>query len=304
VFIFLIKRIFLMFPVFLAVTFLTFLLIYFAPGGPFDTEKEMSAEIRQQLNEKYGLDEPILIQYGRYIGNVFRGDFGPSYKYMGWNVAELIGSKIRVSFELGVYGMLFALFLGILVGVSCVRFPGSIDRGLSFLITLGVCLPAFVVGPLLMYILGVRLRWVHVAGWDHWSDKILPTLTIGILYASYIARLMKSALAKVLDQPYIMAARARGLSEWRIFFVHALRNALLPVVAYMGPTFAGIISGAIVTETVFQIPGLGRLFIQAISNRDHMLILGIVNFYALAIMVCNTIADCVQAWLNPKIRLQ
>ncbi|MDR1366634.1 MAG: ABC transporter permease [Puniceicoccales bacterium] len=303
-FIFLIKRIFLMFPVFFAVTFLTFLLIYFVPGGPFDTEKEMPIEIRRQLNEKYGLDEPVLVQYGRYIGNVFMGDFGPSYKYIGWNVAELIGSKARISFELGVYGMLLALFLGILVGVSCVRFPGTIDRGLSFLVTLGVCLPAFVVGPLLMYILGVRLRWVHVAGWDQWSDKILPTLTIGILYASYIARLMKSALGKALDQPYIMAARARGLSEWRIFFVHALRNVLLPVVAYMGPTFAGIISGAIVTETVFQIPGLGRLFIQAINNRDHMLILGIVNFYALAIMVCNTIADCVQAWLNPKIRLQ
>jgi oligopeptide transport system permease protein len=304
VFIFLIKRILLAFPVFLGVTFLTFLLIHFVPGGPFDREKEMPVEIHRRLNEKYGLNEPILTQYGRYIGNVFRGDFGPSYQYVGWSISELIGSKMSVSFELGVYGMSFALLLGILVGVFCVRFPGNIDRGLSFLVTLGVCLPAFVVGPLLMYIFGIRLRLFNVAGWDYWSDKILPTLTIGILYASYIARLTKGALVKVLDQHYIMAARARGLSERRIFFVHALRNALLPVVAYMGPAFAGIISGAIVTETVFQIPGLGRLFIQAISSRDHMLILGIVNFYTLAIIICNMIVDCVQAWLNPRIRLQ
>jgi oligopeptide transport system permease protein len=221
---------------------------------------------------------------------------------MGWNVSELIGSKVGVSFELGLYGMFFALFLGILVGVFCVRFPGYIDQGLNFLVTLGVCLPAFVVGPLLMYIFGIRLRLINVAGWDYWSDKILPTLTIGILYASYISRLTKSALSRVLNQQYIMAARARGLSERRILFVHALRNPLQPVVAYMGPDFAGTISGAIVTEAVFQNPGLGRLFIQAISNRDHMLILGFVNFDARAVVICNMTADCVQTWLNPRIR--
>jgi oligopeptide transport system permease protein len=301
---FLLKRIFLIIPTLLGVTFLTFAIIYFIPGGPFDGEREMPVEIRQKLNERYGLDRSLGVQYYRYIKNIFKGDLGPSYKYTDWDVIELVQSKARVSFELGIYSMLFALLMGILAGVIGARFKGTwLDFLLSIFSTLGMCLPAFVVGPLLMYVFGVRLRFVNVAGWDYWSDKILPMLTIGILYASYIARLTKGALGKVLDQHYIMAARARGLSERRIFFVHALRNALLPVIAYTGPAFAGIISGAIVTETVFQIPGLGRLFIQAISSRDHMLILGIVNFYALAIIICNMLAECIQAWLNPRIRL-
>jgi oligopeptide transport system permease protein len=302
---FLFKRILFVIPTFFGVTFLTFALIHSIPGGPFDGEREMPSEIRQRLNERYGLDKPLNVQYYRYIRNVFKGDFGPSYKYTDWDVIELVQSKACVSFELGVCSMLFALLAGVFMGVIGARFQGTwLDTLLNIFSTLGMCLPAFVVGPFLIYIFGLKYRIFDVAGWDHWSQKILPILTIGILYASYISRLTKGALTRVLDQSYIMAARARGLNEWRIFFVHALRNALLPVVAYMGPAFAGIISGAIVTETVFQIPGLGRLFIQAISGRDHMLILGIVNFYAFTIIVCNMIADCIQAWLNPKIRLQ
>jgi oligopeptide transport system permease protein len=302
---FLFRRISLAIPVFFGVTFLIFTMIHCIPGGPFDSEREMPAEIRQRLNGLYGLNQPLIKQYSRYIRNVFGGDLGPSYKYTDWDVIELVQSKACVSFELGICGMLLALVVGIGSGVICARFRGTrLDWLLNIFSTLGMCLPAFVVGPLLVYIFGVRLRLVNVAGWEHWSDRILPVLTIGILYASSIARLTKDALIKVLDQHYIMAARARGLSERRIFFVHALRNALLPVAAYMGPAFASIISGAIVTETVFQIPGLGRLFVQAISSRDHMLIMGIVNFYALVVVICNAIADCVQAWLNPKIRLQ
>jgi oligopeptide transport system permease protein len=302
---FLFKRILFSIPTFLGVTFLTFAIIYFIPGGPFDGEREMPSEIRQKLNERYGLDRSLGVQYCRYIRNVFRGDLGPSYKYTDWDVNELIQSKANVSFELGIYSMLFAFFVGISAGVICIRFQGGwLDFLLGIVSTLGMCLPAFVMGPFLLYIFALKFRIFSVAGWDHWNQKILPVLTIGILYASSIARLTKGSLGRVLDQPYIMAARARGLGEWRILCVHALRNALLPVVAYMGPAFASIISGAIVTETVFQIPGLGRLFIQAIGSRDHMLILGIVNFYALMVIICNMIADCVQAWLNPKIRLQ
>jgi oligopeptide transport system permease protein len=302
---FLFKRSFFVIPTFLGVTFLTFTIIYFIPGGPFDGEREMPSEIRQKLNERYGLDQSLGVQYCRYIRNVFKGDLGPSYKYTDWDVSELIQSKASVSFELGIYSMLFALFVGISAGVICSRFPGKwLDFLLGIISTLGMCLPAFVVGPFLLYIFALKHRIFAVAGWDHWHQKVLPILTIGILYASYIARLTKSALLRILEQPYIMAARARGLGEWRIFFVHALRNALQPVVAYMGPALANVISGAIVTETIFQIPGLGRLFIQAIGSRDHMLILGIVNFYALTVIICNMIADCIQAWLDPKIRLQ
>ncbi|MDR3317522.1 MAG: ABC transporter permease [Puniceicoccales bacterium] len=301
---FLLKRILLALPTFFAVTFLTFTLVHFVPGGPFDAEKEMPAAIRQKLHERYGLNRPLSEQYCRYIKNVLHGDFGPSYKYSNWDVADLVKSKAVVSFELGLYSMLFALIVGVSVSMICIRLQGTQwDFVLCFLSTLGICLPAFIVGPLLIYIFGICLHWVNVACWENWSDKILPTLTIGTLYASYISRLAKRGLCDVLQKPYIMAARARGISERRIFFIHTLRNGILPVVAYMGPAFAGIISGAIVTETIFQIPGLGRLLIQAINNRDDMLILGIVNFYALAVIICNALVDCIQAWLNPKIRL-
>jgi oligopeptide transport system permease protein len=286
-------------------TLLTFGLVYCVPGGPFDGEKEMPALIRQKLDERYGLDRPFVEQYGRYIKNIFKGDLGPSYKYTNWDVADLLKAKIRVSFELGIYSILFALVLGIIGGVLCARYREQwIDKVLSFLSTLGLCLPAFIVGPILIHIFGVHLRWVSVACWEHWSDKILPTVTIGVCYASYILRLTKRGLCDVLGKTYITAARARGVSEQRIFFIHGLKNALLPVVAYIGPVSAGIISGAVVTETIFHIPGLGRLLIQAINNRDDMLILGIVNFYVLAIIICNAAADCVQAWLDPRIRLQ
>jgi oligopeptide transport system permease protein len=302
---FLIKRLLLALPTFFAVTFLTFALIHFVPGGPFDGEREIPPEIRSRLNECYGRDRPLGEQYCRYIGNVLRGDFGPSYKYSNWDVADLVKSKALVSFELGLYGMLFAFAVGVSMGVICVRLQGTRwDFFLSFLSTLGICLPAFVVGPLLIYVFGVGLHWVNVACWEVWSDKILPTLTVGILYASYISRLAKRGLCEVLQRPYIIAARARGVSEGRIFFVHALKNGILPVVAYMGPAFSGIIGGAIVTETIFQIPGLGRLLVQAISNRDDALILGIVNFYALAVIICNALTDCIQARLSPRIRLQ
>jgi oligopeptide transport system permease protein len=302
---FLVKRLLLALPTFFAVTFLTFTLIYFTPGGPFDSEREMPPEIRCRLNQCYGLDRPFGEQYCRYIRNVLRGDFGPSYKYGDWDVADLVKSKVLVSFELGLYGMVFALVAGIAAGVVCARLQGTRwDFFLSFFSTLGICLPAFVLGPLLIYVFGIGLRWANVACWEGWSDKILPTLTIGILYASYISRLVKRGLCEVLQKPYIVAARARGVSEGRIFFIHALKNGILPVVAYMGPAFAGIVSGAIVTETIFQIPGLGRLLIQAIANRDDTLILGIVNFYALAVIICNALTDCVLAWLNPRIRLQ
>ena len=301
---FLFKRILLVVPVFFAVTFLTFSLIHAVPGGAFDSEKEMPSAVRQKLEAKYGLDQPLLKQYSRYIRGVFQGDFGPSYKYTNWSVAELMRSKIKVSFELGLYSMIFALLLGIFGGIICARYRGLWpDKLVDGLSNLGLCLPAFIVGPLLIYFFCIKLHWFDVAGWEYGSQKILPTITVGVLYASYITQLARNGLFCVLDQPYILAARARGISERRVLWIHALRNGLLSVVAYMGPAFAGIISGAIVTETVFQIPGLGRLLIQAITNRDDMLILGIVNFCSLAVILCCTVTDCIQAWLNPKIRL-
>ncbi|UPA28265.1 MAG: ABC transporter permease [Verrucomicrobiota bacterium] len=302
---FVLRRVLFSIPIFIAVTFLTFSLIHAIPGGPFDSEREMAPVIRQRLEEKYGLDRPLWEQYGKYMQQLAHGDFGPSYKYTDWSVAELMQSKVKVSFELGAYGMLFALFFGILGGILGVHFEGRWpDQWIRFLTTFGLCLPAFIIGPLLIYLFGIKLRWFDVAGWETWPQKILPMITVGLSYAAYIAQLARHGLGEAMHQSYILAARARGIPESRILWVHALRNGLLPVVAYLGSAFSGIISGAIITETVFQIPGLGRLFIQAITNRDGMLILGIVNFCALAVIVCNTVSDCLQAWLNPKIRLK
>ena len=301
---FIFKRILFAIPVFIAVTFITFSMIHIVPGGPFDSEKEMPPEIRQALEHKYGLDRPLMVQYAHYMKNLCKGDLGPSLKYSNWDVSDMIQPKIKVSFELGVYSFAFALVVGILIGVLCAYFRERwIDHFLNFLATLGICLPAFVVGPLLVYFFAIKFRLFSVACWSSWQDKVLPSITVGILYASYIARLARSGICEVMQKQYIVAAKARGLSERRIFFIHGLKNGLVPVVAYLGPAFAGIISGAIVTETVFQIPGLGRLFIQAIASRDDTLLLGIVNFYALAIIVCSTVTDCLQLILNPRSRI-
>ena len=299
------KRILLAIPVLLAVTFITFFLIHSIPGGPFDGEKELPPSVRAQLNKKYGLDQPVFVQYCRYMGKLVSGDLGPSMKYINWDVSELMKEKIKISFELGCYSFIFAISIGLLFGILSGYYHNRwIDKTITFVTTLGICLPALVVGPILVFTFGIWLRVVSVAGWESVSDKILPSLTIGILYASYICRLTRNSILDVLGKQFITAARARGVSEKRIFFVHALKNGLVPVLAYLGPAFAGIITGAIVTESVFQIPGLGRLFLQAITNRDDTVILGVVNFYALAIIICSTVTDCLQILLNPRSKIE
>lgn len=299
------KRILLSIPVLFLVTFITFFLIHSIPGGPFDGEKELPQNVRLELNKKYGLDQPVFVQYCRYMNRLIHGDLGPSLKYTNWDVAELMGPKIKISFELGCYSFIFAISIGVFFGILCGYFHNRlIDKCITFITTIGLCLPALVVGPILVFVFGIWWPVFSVAGWETWSDKILPSLTIGILYSSYICRLTRSSILDVLGKQFISAARARGVSERKIFFVHGLKNGLVPVLAYIGPAFAGIITGAIVTESVFQIPGLGRLFLQAISNRDDTVILGVVNLYALAIIICSTVTDCLQIVLNPRSKIE
>jgi oligopeptide transport system permease protein len=256
------------------------------------------------LDKYYGFDKPLLIQYWQYIKNLLHGDLGPSYKYTDWDVTELVMSKLPISFELACYGLLIATVFGILFGsISAIYSHTKIDMFFSSLSSFGICLPSFVLGPIFAYIFAIKLHLFSASGWSNFSNKFLPSLTLSVLYTAYVSRLSRDGLISVLNKRYVVTAKAKGLSGRRIFIIHVLRNGLQPVVAFLGPAFAGLISGAIAVETVFNIPGLGRLFVNAISNRDDTMILGIVNFYAILIVIFNALSDMIQVWLNPRQKL-
>ena len=291
-------------PVLLAVISLTFLLIHAAPGGPFDDEKSVAPAVLQALEAQYQLDQPLWQQYIHYLKDLSQGDLGPSFKYPGRSVNELIAAGLPASAELGLYALLVALLIGGFAGATAGLYANKgIDIVLMSTIMLGICLPSFLLGPLLVLFFGLQLEWLPVAGWgDIPGDKILPSITLGAAYAAYIARLLRAGMLDVLSQNYIRTAYAKGLPRWRIVTQHALRAAIIPVVAFLGPAFAGLLTGSFVVESIFQIPGLGRSYIGAAFNRDYTLILGLTIFYATLIILFNLIADIIMAWLNPQLR--
>ncbi len=290
-------------PTIWVIATLTFVLLRLAPGGPFDEEVEVPDEIRAQMAAHYGLDQPLPLQYLRFLGNLLRGDLGPSFKYPGWNVHELIAQGIPVSLELGLLAMIVAFALGIPAGIIaalCHRRIG--DSAVMLFALLGICLPSFVLAPLLLLVFSSWLGWFQPLGWSTAGDRVLPMLTLGLFYAAYIARLSRSGMLEVLQQDYIRTARAKGASEHRVILIHATRTALYPVVAFLGPAFAGVISGSFVIETIFFLPGLGTQFVNAALNRDYTMVMGTVLFYAALILAFNLLADLIQAWLQPKTR--
>lgn len=301
---FIAKRIFLeTIPALLVIATITFFLIRLAPGGPFSTEKSISAEVLSQLNSHYGLDKPLLTQYILYISKMFTIDFGPSFKYPGRTVTELIGESFPVSLELGLYALIVALVLGILSGMIAASKPSSLRDYLTMTISMtGICIPSFVLGPLLVLVFSLKLGLLNVSGWNTASDRILPALSLGMVYVAYISRLTRGSLLETMVQDYIRTARAKGLSEKIIIFRHALRGAILPVLSFLGPAAAGLITGSFVIETIFSIPGLGRFFVTAAFNRDYTMIMGTVVFYALIMIFFNTIVDILIAFLNPRLR--
>jgi len=293
-------------PVLFLVISITFVMIRSAPGGPFDSEKNAPPEIIQQLNERYHLDDPIIKQLGDYLGNILSGDFGPSFRYPGRSVNEIIFNGLPITLELGFYAILFALTIGISAGLLAAYKPNSCQDYLPMSFSMiGICLPSFVLGPLLVLIFSVWFEWLPVSGWGQFNgDKLLPSITLGSAYAAYISRLTRGGMLEVLSQDYIRTARAKGLSEPRIILVHALKGGLLPVVTFLGPAFAGLLSGSFIIETIFQIPGIGRLYIQAAFNRDYTMIMGTTIFFATLIVVFNLISDIIAAMLNPRISYQ
>ncbi len=290
-------------PVLFVIITLTFFLVRLAPGGPFSSEKALSAEALAQINAHYNLDAPLWRQYVDYLAGLSRGDLGPSMKQPSRSVSEWIVYKFPASLELGLYGLLFALCVGLPAGILAAWRPNTWTDQLPMALAMaGICIPNFVLGPLLVYVFSVRLQWLPVAQWDGFAHKILPAVTLGAVYAAYIARLSRAALLDVLSQDFIRTARAKGLSEPRVVLRHALRGGLQPVVSFLGPAAAGIITGSFVVENIFRVPGLGTEFVKAAMNRDYTMILGTVLFFAVLIMLFNLAVDVVQAWLDPRLR--
>ena len=282
----------------------TFFMVHAAPGGPFDDDRVASPEILKQLNETYNLNDPLIAQLGNYLFNALQGDFGPSYKYPGRTVSELIASGLPVTAELAFYSVLFALLLGILSGIIASLNPGKfLDHFPMSISMIGICVPSIILGPILILIFGIWLEILPVSGWGEFSgDKILPVITLGSAYAAIFARLTRGGMLEILAQDFIRTARAKGLNETRVVFFHALRGGIMPTIGFLGPAIAGLFAGSFVVETIFQINGIGRYYVQAAFNRDYTLILGIsilITFFTLTFVL---LSDILATFLNPRLR--
>jgi oligopeptide transport system permease protein len=302
----------------------TFFMQRFVPGGPFTAEKAVTPEVERNLEAYYHLDDPLWKQYADYLRDLapkrfhplvffstwdfkagFGIDFRPSFKYPNRTVNEIIAEKLPVSLELGVLSLAVALAVGLPLGIlAAVRRNTWIDYLCSSVAMVGICVPTFVLGPLLVLLFAIHLGWCNASGWYGPIDRVLPSLTLGSVYAAYLARLARGGMVEVLGQDFIRTARAKGASEARIVWRHALRPGLLPVVSFLGPAAAGVLTGSFVIETIFQIPGLGREFVNAAFNRDYTLVLGTVIVYAGFILALNLAVDVVQVWLDPKLKFE
>jgi len=291
-------------PTLLIMITVAFFLMRVAPGGPFDSEKLLPPDIEANLNARYHMDEPLLQQYFRYLSQVAVLDFGPSIQYKDWTVNELIGQGMRVSLTIGLAAMVLAFVFGTLLGITAaLRKNTRVDYSLMGVAMLGISVPNFVIAPVLILLLAVYAGWLPAGGWD-WgiASMVLPVVTLSLPVTAYIARLTRGSMIEVMHSNFIRSARAKGLPESLVIRRHALRPALLPVISFLGPATAGMISGSVVIERVFSIPGLGSYFVQGALNRDYTLVMGVVIFYGVLIITLNFIVDMIYAWLDPKVR--
>ncbi|HTP42429.1 MAG TPA: ABC transporter permease [Nitrospiria bacterium] len=290
-------------PVLWLVATVTFILMHLAPGGPFDKEKPLPPEIRANVEAKYHLDEPVAWQYTRYLGQLLRGDLGPSFKYTDRDVSAIIGETFPVSLQLGCAAFALTLLLGMAGGIVAAGRPGSWrDRGILLMATLGFSLPSFVVGVLLILILAHEAHWFPPALWEGPRYVVLPALTLALGPAAYVARLTRASLVEVAAQEYVRVGRAKGLPPRVIWLAYLLKAGLPPVVTVLGPILAMLVTGSFVIEYLFSIPGMGRFFITAVTNRDYPLIMGVTLVYAVVIVTANLLVDLLYGWLDPRIR--
>jgi len=292
-------------PTFLVIVAAAFFLMRAAPGGPFDEEQTLPPEIAANLQAAYGLDQPVHVQFGRYLAGLVHGDLGPSFRMKDFTVAELIGRGLPVTLAIGIAALALALALGIPLGlVAGLRQNGWADHAVMSVALAGIAIPNFVVAPLLALLFGLHLGWLPVGGWEPGSLRhmLLPVVTLALPVVAYVARLTRGSLLDVLQSPYIRTARAKGLAPAVILRRHALKPTLLPVVSFLGPAAAGLLTGSLVVEQVFGLPGVGRYFVQGAVNRDYTLVMGMVIFYATLILVLNLLVDFLYGWLDPRIR--
>lgn len=292
-------------PVLFVIVSLSFFMMRLAPGGPFDQERALPDQVRANIEARYHLDEPLWRQYLRYLGDVGRGDLGPSFRYPDRSVNELLSLGFPISLTLGLCALGVALALGgtagILAGLQRNAFVDYLTMSFALF---GVSVPNFVLGPILMLVFALGLGWLPVAGWGTWRHLILPSVTLGTFYAAYVARLTRAGMLEVIGQDFIRTARAKGLREAAVILRHALPGAILPVVTYLGPASAAVLTGSVVVETIFSIPGIGRYFVGSALNRDYTMVLGTVVFYSVLLLVFNLIVDVLYAYLDPRVQVR
>jgi oligopeptide transport system permease protein len=297
------RLLYMLLSLFLIIT-ATFFLMRAAPGGPFSGEKQLPPEIEKNLNEFYGLDRPWYEQYFDYLTSIAQWDFGPSFKYKGQTVNDLINNGFPVSFFLGMEALLIAVGLGILLGIiAALNHNKWQDYGAMIFAVMGISVPSFIMASLLQYFLAIKLGWFPVARWESFMHSILPALALATTPMAFIARLTRSSMLEVLSNDYIRTAKAKGLSKFQITVRHTVRNALLPVVSYLGPLSAGILTGSFVIEKIFGIPGLGSHFVLSISNRDYTTIMGVTVFYSIILLTAMLLVDIAYGLIDPRIKL-
>ena len=300
---FAIKRLLGAVPTLLVLIALAFFLIKVAPGGPFDTDRQLAPEIEANLNAAYHLDEPLYKQFSLYLTGLLRGDFGPSFQYRDYTVTELIAAGFPVSLRLGGLAMLLAFCVGVAVGtIAALKQNAFTDHAVMAAAMTGVSIPNFVMAPLLVLLFAVTLKWLPAGGLGDWRHLVLPVIALALPQIAYIARLTRGSMIEVLRADFIRTARAQGLPQRAVIVRHALKPALLPVISYLGPATAAIITGSVVIEQIFGVPGLGRFFVQGALNRDYTLVMGVVVFYGVLIIVLNLIVDLVYVRLDPRVR--
>ncbi len=301
---FLLRRLLVAIPTLLLVITASFFMMRAAPGGPFDSQRKLPPEVERNVKAKYGLDKPLVIQYLNYLGGVVHGDLGPSLKYKDKSVTDIIKEDFPTSLRLGLSSLVIGVAFGVALGaLAAMRQNTALDYSLTTAAIFGICIPTFVTAPMLILLFGTTLGWLPTGGLSDARSYILPVLTLALPQIAVVSRLTRAGMIEVLHSNYIRTARAKGLSERRIVVRHALRAAILPLVGYLGPATAGIITGSLVVERIFSVPGLGKFFVSSALQRDYTVVLGVVILYAVLVILLNLAAEVVQALLDPRMRL-
>jgi len=303
---YLLRRLAVAIPTLFVVVTVAFFMMRAAPGSPFDLDRKLPPEIKKNVEAKFGFNKPLVVQYGDYVVGVLHGDFGPSLKYRDKTVLQIMKENYRPSLTIGLSAIIIAIFVGVNLGIiAALRQNGPADYTTMAIAIVGICIPSFVTAPLLQLLFASKLGWLPTAGWDDGAvpNLIMPVAVLALPQIAIISRLTRAGMIEVLRSNYVRTARAKGLPEYRIVFRHALRAAILPLISYLGPAFAGLLTGSLIVERIFNLPGLGKFFVTSALQRDYTVVMGMVIFFATLILVLNLLADVLYAVLDPRVRL-